>query len=311
MSRFDRRHFDYEYGADPWAARIFSGPEDDKDDDDDDEDDYPRRSSARRRAPASVVSYGGDLDSLRQHQRRKHEPSRHRQSSSRPSKSSSNRPRPKPSLSPSLSALTDRELEKESLKQRLSLERNQTSYQRARSLSLSRVNNWTVPGHGFSSDEEVAPHRWEIPTTLVPPPPPAPVPPVGYYQHEPVALSNSRIILAEVPASRSPPLLRPRESRERPRDRDRDRDRDRYERGYQVVDLDLEPRHGHVQGDDLRFRLGPVDSAAATRLPNPRVPSGKRSASYERWEHDVSNGRKSSGRKAVSPGTEKAGRATL
>ncbi|KAL2260467.1 hypothetical protein VTK26DRAFT_5512 [Humicola hyalothermophila] len=395
MSRFDRRYFDYEYGADPWETRIFSGPDDDDlvslgDDGDDDGEEYPRRSSARRRRPvtASVVSYdgdGGDLDSLRQrHRHHSHKPKlRHRQPSSlRPSRSTvtttTTRHRSRPTLSPGLSAvLTDRELGKESLKQRLSLDRahgHSSSisgpYQRARSLSLSRLNNnnsnnnWhtSAPralgsGHHYYSssgddeDNDERLHRRLMSNPHVVPPPPSPPPAVPYYldRREPLTLSNQRIVLAEVgwpsppsrPASRSPPLSRSTCRESRSWEGGRGRERDRYERGYQVVDLDLDfgldgrHGHGHAQADDmdpLRFRLGPVVDGNDARLPNPRVPAGTgtgtgtgtgrnraRSASWDRWEcRDVvveSGGgggggrRKSVGRNAFSSETGKGRRA--
>jgi hypothetical protein len=82
------------------------------------------------------------------------------------------------------------------------------------------------------------------------------------------------------PGTRSPSL-----------ERERERERERYERGYQVVPVVSPYAARHGNEDELRMRLGGVES--------PRVPARKeRSESFERYGGGTVNGRN-----GVSPGT--------
>jgi hypothetical protein len=301
MSRFSRHHHDFNYGyggvSDPWDTRsVFIGVDND-DEGNDEADRYSRITlggrNGRPSTSVSVIGYG-DLE-LRPRTRTRtarerdlRDPDRNRVRVRH--RDGSHRPSLKPSLS---TGLVD--YETESLKQRLRLDRSpppvppapgtyarqhnrdHPHHLRARSLSLSRFSA------GYSDEESDAAAQGEAwdSATVVPDPP-------GYYRHPRLSLSSPRVPLAGAgwplassrPGTRSPSL-----------ERERERERERYERGYQVVPVVSPYAARHGNEDELRMRLGGVES--------PRVPARKeRSESFERYGGGTVNGRN-----GVSPGT--------
>jgi hypothetical protein len=369
--------YDYDYtggrGTSAWDTRTFIGV--DNDDDGDETDQYSRATLGGGRRPAaaaaahtgyaaSVIGYGDlefrprtrppsardrdshshrardrdrdrDRDTPRDRDRNRVRirPARQRDASGGHSTGS------RPSLKPSLSAGLPDLLERDTLKQRLCLDRSapptfggingppsypgyprQHHHARARSLSLSRlsggVSDSSLSGEeaeGGEDEDELDAHRdaWGVlpPAPGVPhsqsqpsSPPrhqPQTGPGAGYYLHERLSLSSPRVALREA----GWPLAGSRPgSRTRRRSASLERERE-HEREMRTERY--ERGYHQVVPDGGGHLNGEEDLRVRLGgLPNPRVPSGGHTGGHRRRRSESYDERFKGGsrRKGVSPG---------